>query len=94
MGTVSVDEFASNPSTMFARVEQGEAIEVTRHGHVIAVLFRGGEALAQYARLMTKGLLRLGATTTSDLDTLPKVRVPGGVEPLDVLLAERAEDGR
>ena len=38
MSTVSVREFAYNPSAMFARVEKGETIEVTRHGKVIAGL--------------------------------------------------------
>ncbi|MBB4697845.1 type II toxin-antitoxin system Phd/YefM family antitoxin [Paractinoplanes abujensis] len=37
MSSVSVREFSYNPSAMFTRVEQGETIEVTRHGKVIAV---------------------------------------------------------
>lgn len=94
MSTVSVREFSYNPSAMFARVEQGETIEVTRHGKVIAVLLPGGEALARYVPLVTKGLLKLKATTTSDLDRLRAVDVPSGVSPLDLLLAERADDDR
>jgi prevent-host-death family protein len=94
MSTVSVREFSYNPSAMFARVEQGETIEVTRHGRVIAVLLPGGETFARYAPLVTKGLLKLKSTTTSDLDRIRAVSVPEGVEPLDLLLAERAEDER
>jgi len=41
MSTVSVREFSHNPSGMFARVERGETIEVTRHGKVIALLLPG-----------------------------------------------------
>ena len=94
MSTVSVREFSYNPSGMFARVEQGETIEVTRHGKVIAVLLPGAGALGRYTDLVAKGIIRLKATTTSDLDRLPQYSVPTGVSALDVLLAERAEDER
>lgn len=93
MSTVSVREFSHNPSAMFARVEQGEAIEVTRRGRVIAVLLPGGEALARYVPLVTKGLVRLKGTTTSDLDRIPQLQV-ADASPLDLLLSERAEDDR
>ena len=93
MSTVSVREFSYNPSAMFARGEQGETIEITRHGRVIAVLLPGGEALARYVPLVTKGLAKLKATTTSDLDRVSPIPVPDDVSPLDLLLAEREEDG-
>ncbi len=38
MTAVTVREFSYNPSAIFARVEHGERIEVTRHGKVIAVV--------------------------------------------------------
>jgi antitoxin (DNA-binding transcriptional repressor) of toxin-antitoxin stability system len=79
---------------MFARIEQGETIEVTRHGRVIAVLLPGGEALARYAPLVTKGLVKLKATTTSDLHRIREVPMPLEASPLDLLLAERADDDR
>jgi len=94
MSTVSVREFSYNPSAMFARVERGETIEVTRHGEVIAVLLPGSRSLGRYAPLVAKGLIKLKATTTSDLDQFPRYDVPGDVSPLDILLAERAEDDR
>jgi antitoxin (DNA-binding transcriptional repressor) of toxin-antitoxin stability system len=94
MSSVSVREFSYNPSAMFARVEQGETIEVTRHGKVIAVLLPGSGSLGKYAPLVAKGLIRLKATTTSDLDRFPRYDVPEGVSPLDLLLAARAEDNR
>ena len=94
MSSVSVREFSYNPSGMFARVEQGEAIEVTRHGKVIAVLLPGSGTLGRYSDLVARGVIRLKATTTSDLDRVPRYDAPEGVSPLDVLLAERDEDDR
>ena len=94
MSSVSVREFSYNPSGMFARVEQGETIEVTRHGKVIAVLLPGSGTLGRYSDLVARGAIRLKATTTSDLDRLPSYAVPEGVHPLDILLAEREEEER
>jgi antitoxin (DNA-binding transcriptional repressor) of toxin-antitoxin stability system len=94
MSSVSVREFSYNPSAIFARVEQGETLEVTRHGKVIAILLPGSGALGRYTPLVTKGIIRLNATTTSDLDRLPQYTVPADSSPLDILLAERAEDDR
>jgi antitoxin (DNA-binding transcriptional repressor) of toxin-antitoxin stability system len=79
---------------MFARVERGETIEVTRHGKVIAVLLPGSGTLSRYAPLVTRGLIRLNTTTTSDLDRIPEYAVPAGASPLDILLDERAQDER
>ena len=94
MSTVSVREFSYNPSAMFARVERGEMIQVTRHGEVIAVLLPGSGTLGRYASLVAKGVVRLKATTTSDLDSLSQYPMPDDVSALDILLAERAEDPR
>lgn len=94
MSTVSVREFSYNPSAIFARVEKGEAIEVTRHGKVIAVLLPGGQSLARYVPLVSKGLVRLKAMTTSDLDRIAELPIPGDSSPLDLLLAEREENDR
>jgi antitoxin (DNA-binding transcriptional repressor) of toxin-antitoxin stability system len=94
MSSVSVREFSYNPSGMFARVELGETIQVTRHGKVIAVLLPGSGTLGRYTALVTKGVIRLKATTTSDLDRIPQYATPADVSPLDLLLAERAEDER
>jgi len=94
MSSVSVREFSYNPSAMFNRVEQGETIEVTRHGKVIAVLLPGATGLGRYSPLVAKGLIRLKATTTADLDQLPSYVVPAGTSPLDLLLEARAEDDR
>jgi hypothetical protein len=48
----------------------------------------------RYRLLVARGLVRLNAVTTSNLDRLPRYDLPDGVSPLDLLLAERAEDDR
>ena len=52
------------------------------------------EALTRYVPLVTKGLVELKGTTTSDLDRIVELLIPDGASPLDLLLAERAEDDR
>jgi prevent-host-death family protein len=94
VSAVSVREFSYNPSAVFARVERGEAIEVTRHGKIIAVVVPGSGILGRYAPLIAKGLIRLKPATTRDLDDLPAYAVPDGASPLAVLLAEREADDR
>ena len=42
--------------------------------------------------LVSKGVIRLGATTTADLDRVPRFSIPEEASPLDLLLADRAED--
>lgn len=94
MSAVSVREFSYNPSAVFARVERGEAIEVTRHGKTIAVVVPGSGVLGRYVPLIARGIVRIKPTTTRDLDRLPSYAVPDDVSPLDVLLAEREADDR
>ncbi|MFJ4008109.1 type II toxin-antitoxin system Phd/YefM family antitoxin [Streptomyces sp. NPDC090023] len=92
MSTISVREFSYNPSAVFARVEKGEAVQVTRHGNVIAILLPGAGPVARYADLVAQGKIRLKAATTSDLDGLPRYDVPDGApDPLELLLAERED---
>jgi prevent-host-death family protein len=94
MSAVSVREFSYNPSAVFARVERGEAIEVTRHGKTIAVVVPGSGVLGRYAPLIARGLIRMKPITTRDLDQLPSYAVPEDATPLDILLAEREADDR
>ena len=48
----------------------------------------------RYLPLVTKGLVKPKATTTSDLDRVREIAVPSDLSPLDLLLAERAADDR
>ncbi|MEU8506276.1 type II toxin-antitoxin system Phd/YefM family antitoxin [Streptomyces brevispora] len=95
MSAISVREFSYNPSAVFARVEQGEAVQVTRHGKVIAILLPGSGAASRYADLVAQGKIRLKAASTSDLDGFPRYELPAGApDPLELLLAERDEGDR
>lgn len=94
MSTISVREFSYNPSAVFARVEKGEAVQVTRHGNVIAILLPASGPVARYADLVAQGKIRLKAATSADRARLPHYEVPADVSPLDLLLAEREEDDR
>jgi prevent-host-death family protein len=94
MSAVSVREFSYNPSAIFARVERGESIEVTRHGKTIAVVVPGSGVLGRYAPLIANGTIRLRPTTTQHLDEIPSYLVSEDISPLDMLLAEREADDR
>ncbi len=94
MSAVSIREFSYNPSAVFARVERGEAVEVTRHGKTIAVVVPGSGVLGRYAALIASGAIRLRPTTTRDLDKIPSYEVPDDSSALEILLAEREADDR
>ncbi|MGW4301446.1 type II toxin-antitoxin system Phd/YefM family antitoxin [Streptomyces sp. LaPpAH-108] len=94
MSTISVREFSYNPSAVFARVEKGEAIQVTRHGNVIAILSPAGGPMERYAHLVAQGKIKLKPVTAADRHDMPHYEVPEDVDPLALLLAEREEDDR
>jgi prevent-host-death family protein len=85
MTEVTVREFSYNPSAIFARVERGERIEVTRHGKVIAVVSLPERHGSRYDELVSRGLVRPGALTTSDLDKYTHITTPDGIDPLESL---------
>ncbi|NEV87681.1 hypothetical protein GUR47_13540 [Streptomyces tendae] len=94
MSTISVREFSYNPSAIFARVEKGEAIEVTRHGNVIAILSPAGSPMERYAHLVAQGKIKLKPVTAADRHSMPHYEATGDADPLALLLAEREEDER
>ncbi|MEU7138967.1 type II toxin-antitoxin system prevent-host-death family antitoxin [Nocardia sp. NPDC046473] len=57
MRTVSVREFSYNPSAILAAVEQGEKIQVTKHGKTIAVLSPPFDEMSTYDRLVAQGVI-------------------------------------
>lgn len=92
MATVTVREFSYNPSAMFARAEQGETIEITRHGKVIATLIPGPrKPMSRIDMLEATGALVRSGKTASDLDTFTTIEVPEGVDPLELLMKDRYE---
>lgn len=95
MSAISVREFSYNPSAVFARVEKGEAVQVTRHGKVIAIMLPGSGPVARYADLVAQGKIRLKAASTSDVDRFPAYDIPADApDPVELLLAEREDDDR
>lgn len=92
MTTVTVREFSYNPSAMFARVEHGETIEVTRHGKVIAVLSPPRQGQSRYDELVARGLIIPAARTTDELDEYTRIEVPDDVDPLAILLELREHE--
>ncbi|MFH8803135.1 type II toxin-antitoxin system Phd/YefM family antitoxin [Streptomyces sp. NPDC017936] len=94
MSTISVREFSYNPSAVFARVEKGESIQVTRHGNVIAILSPAGSPMERYAHLVAQGKIKLKPVTAADRHSMPHYEVPEDIDPVALLLAEREEDDR
>lgn len=91
---VSIREFSYNPSAMFARVEQGEQLEVTRHGEVIAVLIPPPRTYDRYEELVALGEIRPagGNLTAGDWRQFARFDVPEDVDPVAVLLEMREDE--
>ena len=94
MTSVSVREFSYNPSAMFSRVENGETIEVTRHGKVIAELRPPTQHLSKYDELVALGHIVPGSAglTAGDWDKFTHIEVPDDVDPLALLLEMREDE--
>ena len=92
MSTVTVREFSYNPSAIFARAEQGETIEITRHGKVIATLIPGQrKPLSRLELLEATGALHRSGKTTDDLDSFTQINVGDDMDPVQLLLADRED---
>lgn len=88
MATVSVREFSYNPSAMFARVEKGESIEITRHGKVIAALVPSPrQAKSRHDELVERGLIR--QVERKSWNEMTHIEVPDDADPLAILLEMR-----
>ncbi|GAA5164183.1 MULTISPECIES: type II toxin-antitoxin system Phd/YefM family antitoxin [Amycolatopsis] len=94
MTAVTVREFSYNPSAIFARVEKGETIEVTKHGDVVAVLVPPPRKQSRFDELVAQGAIRPAERnlTTRDLDQYTRINVPDDVDPLAILLEMREHE--
>ncbi|MTD58981.1 type II toxin-antitoxin system Phd/YefM family antitoxin [Amycolatopsis pithecellobii] len=94
MTAISVRELSYNPSAVLSRVEKGETIDVTRHGHVIAVLIPPPRKQSRFDELVAQGAIRPAerGLTTSDLDQYTRIEVPDDVDPLAILLEMREHE--
>ncbi|HEY4454256.1 MAG TPA: hypothetical protein VGN81_08090 [Pseudonocardiaceae bacterium] len=94
MPRVSIREFSYNPSAMFARVEQGERLEVTRHGEVIAILIPPPRTRSRHDELVARGTVRPATKnlTADKWDEFTHIEVPEDVSPLAMLLEMREHE--
>ena len=94
MTSVSVREFAQNPSAMFTRVENGETIEVTRHGKVVAVMTPPVKHRSLIDELIADGTLVPGSLglKAGDWDKFTHIEVPDDVDPLAILMEMREHE--
>jgi antitoxin (DNA-binding transcriptional repressor) of toxin-antitoxin stability system len=96
MTAVSVREFSYNPSAMFSRVENGETIEITRHGKVIAELIPPRRHASRLDELIANGTINpnsgTAGLTAGDWDKFTHIEVPDDADPLAILLAMREDE--
>lgn len=89
--TVTVREFSYNPSAMFARVESGETIEVTRHGEVVAMLVPPQrKPKTWFEEMVERGEIR--PVPYKSWDEMTHIDVPDDVDPLAILLRLREDE--
>jgi antitoxin (DNA-binding transcriptional repressor) of toxin-antitoxin stability system len=81
---------------MFSRVENGETIEITRHGKVIAELIPPRRYASRLDELIANGTINpnsgTAGLTTADLDKYTRIEVPDDVDPLQILLDMREDE--
>lgn len=94
MTAITVREFSYNPSAMFSRVENGETIEITRHGKVIAELIPPRRYASRLDELIARGEIIPSRTgrTTAELDKYTRIEVPSDADPLAILLEMREDE--
>lgn len=92
MATVSVRAFSYNPSAVFARVEAGETIEVTKHGKVIAVVSPPAQPKkSRYDELVESGQI-IPATGDGRIQWGKYAHVEVSEDPLALLLELREDE--
>lgn len=94
MTEVTVREFSYNPSAMFARVQRGESLEVTRHGDVVAMLVPPPRGNDPYENLLARGVVKPRPATVAkanDWESFVHLDVDDDVDPLEILAQQRAD---
>jgi prevent-host-death family protein len=86
MERVGVRELRQNLSVYLRRVKDGESLEVTEHGHPVAVLTPLPEPLSTLDRMVTQGRVRPSVGT---IDDIPPPLGPKGTAGTDALRADR-----
>jgi prevent-host-death family protein len=86
MERVGVRELRQNLSVYLRRVKDGESLEVTEHGHPVAVLTPLPEPLSTFDRMVAQGRVRPAVGT---IDDIPPPLGPKGTTGTDALRADR-----
>jgi len=88
--TVGVRELRQNLSVYLDRVKQGEALQVTEHGRVVAILTAVPPTASRYDILLAQGLITPATRSIRDLP--PPRPLPPGARPLSEILDELREE--
>lgn len=91
---VSIRAFLADPGAMFARVERGEQLEVTRDGEVIAILVAPPRTRSRHDELVARGTVRPATKnlTAEQWDEFTHIDVPEDVDPVAMLLEMREHE--
>lgn len=89
MERVGVRELRQNLSVYLERVKSGETLEVTEHGHPVAVLTPRHESQSAYEQLLAEGRIRPALRSFDDYQLPPGPITTAGT---DALTADR--DGK
>jgi prevent-host-death family protein len=87
---VGVRELRQNLSVYLDRVKRGEALQVTEHGHVVAVLRPVPLNASRLDILVAQGLVTPATRSIRDLP--PPRKAPPGTPPMSEILDELRED--
>jgi prevent-host-death family protein len=82
MERVGVRELRQNLSVYLRLVKEGESLEVTEHGHPVAVLTPLREPQRAYDRLVAEGVIR---PATASFDDIPPPLGPRGTAGTDAI---------
>jgi prevent-host-death family protein len=88
--TVGVRELRQNLSVYLDRVKRGEALQVTEHGRVVAILTAVPPTASRYDILLAQGLITPATRSIRDLP--PPRPMPPGARPLSEILDELREE--
>lgn len=86
---VGVRELRQNLSVYLDRVKRGEALTVTEHGHIVAVLSPASRALSPVERLVAEGRAR---PATRSLLTVRPSRGRRGARPSEAVISELRDE--
>ena len=87
---VGVRELRQNLSVYLDRVKLGEALQVTEHGRVVAVLRPVPPSASRLDILIAQGLVTPATKSIRDLP--PPRKLPPGSRPMSEILDELRED--